>query len=358
MLNSWVYVIIFLMPISAMAIGTVHILGLLNNIKSHLGYEFYPRWFENTPLKYLANSTHHNLHHTRYNGNYGLFFTFWDRWLGTEFDHFESYVSQVKNRAPVSEIVDNTTYKPLSIHEIKRETDDTVSIVFKPGDKNFYNYLPGSYINLRFTINNKLYDRVFSLSSCPYTDDFLRVTVKKHGIVTSHLYDSAKTGDDFKALYPSGEFTIQESELVQTNRYLMIAGGSGITPLFSMIRSLMVKNPLNNVTLLYASRSKNDTVFYGQLIELQNQYANLRVRFFHSNENRLNEESIASAVQDAESDKSNLKIYICGPESLKNDLKKHLKVAGISKRQIQEEEFADGYVSLFSAVKDKLFKKA
>jgi sterol desaturase/sphingolipid hydroxylase (fatty acid hydroxylase superfamily) len=66
------------------------ILDLLNNVLGHLGYEIYPKnWVRLPFLKYKTASTHHNMHHEQFNGNYGLYFTFWDKWMHTEIKDYE-----------------------------------------------------------------------------------------------------------------------------------------------------------------------------------------------------------------------------------------------------------------------------
>ncbi|MFX8727494.1 sterol desaturase family protein, partial [Acinetobacter baumannii] len=79
----------FLMPIYIPILGIVQLYGLLNNIKAHLGYEFYPRWWNKTWLRYLTTSTHHNMHHSRFKGNYAVHFTIWDKLMSTEFKNYE-----------------------------------------------------------------------------------------------------------------------------------------------------------------------------------------------------------------------------------------------------------------------------
>ena len=72
------------------ALALVQVVGLLNNVNSHLGYELLPAWWVRAPLlSWSASATYHNLHHQRLNGNYGLFFRFWDRALGTELTGYE-----------------------------------------------------------------------------------------------------------------------------------------------------------------------------------------------------------------------------------------------------------------------------
>jgi ring-1,2-phenylacetyl-CoA epoxidase subunit PaaE len=325
------------------AIGINQVAGLLNNIKSHLGYEFYPRFFERSPFKYLVNSIHHNQHHTRYNGNYGLAFRFWDLAFGTEFDDYDQVVNRVKNRKTPATIVDNSIYRTLKISKIVPETAETTSIYFEPEDKNFYRYLPGQHINLRLKIAGKVYDRVFSLSSSPIIDNFLRITVKQNRVVTNYLRNVAQVGDEVQALYPNGDFNVWLNS-DQSRNYLMIAGGSGITPLYSMIRSILEVEKNSKVTLLYANKSEETIVFAREIEALCRQFENFTALDFVSGQRRLGKDVLAQSLQNRMSSE----IYVCGSANIKASMKTYLEDLGICKRQIHEEDFADGYVSFIS----------
>ncbi len=90
-LGAWVLPMVLLVPIYLPMLGVLHGIGLANNVMSHLGYEFLPRWLLRVPLLRLINtSTFHNLHHQSFRGNYALMFRFWDRLLGTELTNYES----------------------------------------------------------------------------------------------------------------------------------------------------------------------------------------------------------------------------------------------------------------------------
>jgi ring-1,2-phenylacetyl-CoA epoxidase subunit PaaE len=342
LLSGWIYIVIFLFPVSIVAIGINQVIGLLNNIKSHLGYEFYPKFFDRTPLKYLVNSTHHNQHHTRYNGNYGLSLRFWDLFFGTEFDDYDRVVQQVKSRKKPVTIVDNSIYRPIKISRIVPETAETTSIYFEPEDSNFYHYLPGQHLNLRIKVAGKVYDRVFSLSSSPVVDHFLRITVKQHSVVTDYLRTEARVGDEIQALYPWGSFNVWLNPN-QAKHYLMIAGGSGITPLYSMIRSILAAEKDSKVTLLYANKSQETTIFSKELKELSDRFEHFTSLGFISGQTRLDENALAHSLQN----QINPDIYVCGPAGLKASIKAYLKDLGISKGQLHEEDFADGHVSFF-----------
>jgi ring-1,2-phenylacetyl-CoA epoxidase subunit PaaE len=343
-LSGFIYIAIFLFPISVVAIGINQVVGLLVNIKSHLGYEFYPKFFDRTPiLKYLVNSIHHNQHHTRYNGNYGLSFRWWDLIFGTEFDDYNQIVSQVKNRKKTVTTVDNSVYKTIRISKIVPETSEATSIYFESEDKNFYNYLPGQHINFRIKVGKKVYDRVFSLSSSPLVDNFLRITVKQNSVVTYHLRNTAKVGDEVKALYPWGQFNIWLSPN-QNKNYLMVTGGSGITPIYSMIRSILAQEKSSSVTLLYANKSKENAIFAQEIEALSLEYQRFTAVDFISGQKRLGRDTLAQCLQN----QPNTEIYLCGPAGFKDSVKKYLKDLGISKSQLHEEDFADGHVSFFN----------
>jgi sterol desaturase/sphingolipid hydroxylase (fatty acid hydroxylase superfamily) len=88
----------FIMPLYIPVLGFMQLYGLFDNIKAHLGYEFFPKWWNKNIGKVLTSSTHHNMHHSKFMGNYGLHFRFWDKLMGTEFDNYEKEFDAVKNR--------------------------------------------------------------------------------------------------------------------------------------------------------------------------------------------------------------------------------------------------------------------
>jgi Delta7-sterol 5-desaturase len=98
LLTLWIVPFVMVMPLYAPVVGLVQVYGIYDNIKSHLGYEIYPRWLNRSPLRWLSTSTYHNLHHTKYHGNYGLHFRFWDRLMGTELPQYEPEFEAIVKR--------------------------------------------------------------------------------------------------------------------------------------------------------------------------------------------------------------------------------------------------------------------
>jgi ring-1,2-phenylacetyl-CoA epoxidase subunit PaaE len=334
-LTLWVLPFLYFIPVSPVALGIVQTLGTLNNLKSHLGYEFFPKFFRIPPFNMLVNATNHSLHHTQYNGNYGLFFRYWDILCGTELNDTNHLFQEIHERKDAV-MIDNIRYKLLTINNLVKETDDTVSLYFKPTDQNFYTYKSGQHLTVRVKVKGRTHNRCFSLSSTP-GDDFLRITVKLKGEVSHWFYNEAKIGDTIESLYPVGDFKANKSE-----NYVMIAGGSGITPLYSMIKDILKKEPQSNIKLLYANKSENRIIFKSEIDALTKQYPNFECQYFLSGQKRIAIEDLAV--------NAGANYYVCGPDSLKESVFDNLHIAGISKNNIHTEHFVDGYVPYFGLV--------
>lgn len=98
LLTIWIVPLSMVFPMYMPAFGIVQIWGLLDNIKSHLGYELFPSWWNTSIGKLMTSSTHHNMHHSKFNGNYGVHFRLWDRFMGTEFSDYEDTFAAIQER--------------------------------------------------------------------------------------------------------------------------------------------------------------------------------------------------------------------------------------------------------------------
>lgn len=335
-LTLWLLPLSMLMPISMTTLGIMQVIGNLNNLKSHLGYELFPGFFSKKPFNFFISATNHSIHHTQYNGNYGLFFRFWDVVCHTELHTTAATFDEIHQRGKVT-VIDNTQYRELTIERIERETADTVSVYFKPTDAAFYQYTPGQHLTLRVPVSGKEYQRCFSLSSTPGIDDFLRITVKRKGAVSTYFQEQAKAGDRIRSLLPTGDFFYRKDP--QAKQYVLIAGGSGITPLYSMLRSMLTENPATPVTLLYANTSRSSIIFKNALDQLVREHPQFRYQDFVSGEQRISAADLPKG--------EDIAYYICGPESLKKAITGYLKSNQVSEERIHIEQFADGYVPWF-----------
>lgn len=98
LLTLWIIPISFILPIYAPILGLLQVWGLFDNIKGHLGYEFFPSNFNKSPLQFMTTSTHHSMYHSKFNSNYGVHFRFWNKLFGTEFKDYESSFDQIQQR--------------------------------------------------------------------------------------------------------------------------------------------------------------------------------------------------------------------------------------------------------------------
>ena len=164
----------------------------------------------------------------------------------------------------------------LVVKDIKRETNDAVSIFFKNG--NFFNkvkYKPGQFLTLHVPIDNKIEKRSYSFSSNPYTDKDLKITVKQvdKGLVSNFICQNLKIGDALEIDKPQGSFYV-EPKKKEEKQYVLFAGGSGITPVFSIIKSVLTNEPKSKVLLIYANRDKTSIIFHQEIVALKEAYPN------------------------------------------------------------------------------------
>lgn len=236
----------------------------------------------------------------------------------------------------------------LKVQEIRKETNDTVTICFKqPGLKKI-KYLAGQYLTLQFRINGRRYIRPYSFSSTPVVDSTLDVTVKRvpGGIVSNYINDTIKVDDVIEVQEPLGDFIFNSDESIQTIIFWGV--GSGITPLFSIIKDLLVNKPLINIYLVYGNKSNSSVIFKDQLEKLkQNYIGRFRIYSFYSKEDFFDDDShnyrgrIDSNFVEKLLKNINCPTqhYICGPVGLKNTVKQSLIDFGEDIENVFSEDF-------------------
>ncbi|MEM9929807.1 MAG: ferredoxin--NADP reductase [Bacteroidota bacterium] len=167
------------------------------------------------------------------------------------------------------------TFYPLTITSVRAETDQAVTVSFKPTAANAdqFGYAAGQYLTLKFVINGKEERRAYSMSSAPQ-DDTIAVTVKrvKGGIVSNHIADNLSAGDTVDVMPPQGRFLATPNPATRRDYYLFGAG-SGITPLMSILRTILEEEPKSKVHLLYGNRDEDNIIFDQQLKTLEERYA-------------------------------------------------------------------------------------
>ncbi|NCA20726.1 MAG: hypothetical protein EBS86_06265 [Crocinitomicaceae bacterium] len=321
------FILPFLLPLNFGVLITWQIFSMLNNVLGHLGYEVYPKgWVKFPILKFKTASTHHNMHHQLFNGNYALYFTWWDKWMGTEFKDYEVRHEQLFERKNIVKSKDGLYL--LTVSAILNEANDAFTIQFSDVPAIFRDFSAGQHITLKVNINDEILYRTFSISSIPNSDNFLTLTIKKikGGKVTNYLAEQLKVGDSLEVAAPSGQFYLIP-EPANQKHYVMIAGGSGITPIYSMIGTILKFEPKSKITLLYANKTSTSSIFKEKIEQWAKEFPNqLEVKYFLSQEENpknackghITRISLEEVLM--KSDKSNLNFYLCGPEIMTNKL--------------------------------------
>ncbi len=234
------------------------------------------------------------------------------------------------------------TYE-LTIAAIVQETDDVKSFVFEHNDTIVY--AAGQYLTFIFLINGAELRRSYSIASSPVTGEPLQITFKRipNGAVSRLLFDHYKVGDRMITTGAAGFFILPPQE-IPTSRIFFFAAGSGIVPIFSMIKTALKKCP--HLILIYSSRSARQTIFLSALRQLLDaNQGRLTIEFLYSISSdlrsaRLNNlvlEQMIAKYEIAISD--NAFFYLCGPLSYMRMIEFELRTAGILSERIRKEHF-------------------
>ena len=163
---------------------------------------------------------------------------------------------------------------PLTIKEVRVETDEASTLVFEiPADlKETFRYRPGQYLTLRIHLEGEEYRRAYSMCSSPL-ETGLAVTVTRvpKGKISNYLNDTAKAGQSIEVMPPQGRFTPSLSP-EQRMTYYLFGAGSGITPLLSILKTILEEEPQSMVYLLYGNRSEDTILFRDELDQLEKRY--------------------------------------------------------------------------------------
>ncbi len=239
-------------------------------------------------------------------------------------------------------------YYNLTIKDIIKETDDAVSIVFSNPD-NKISYLPGQYLTLILDIEGEEIRRSYSLSSSPDLDTSLCVTVKKvdNGKVSKYLVDKIKPGDEIKVMEPKGNFTT-EFDRENERSFVLFAGGSGMTPIMSIMKSALISEPKSDITLIYQNRTEDSIIYKKLLDELKDKYQS-RLKVIHilskPSENwdglkgRLTQDIILDVFRQNQIKAERSSVFTCGPQGMMDTVETGLDLLSVDKKNRHKESF-------------------
>ncbi len=237
----------------------------------------------------------------------------------------------------------------LTIKKVIQETSSAVSLVFEvPVEmKSDFQFIPGQFITLKTTINGEELRRAYSLSSSPNDSD-IKVSVKKIADGTFSIYanEHLKAGDSIEVMLPEGKFKLQPQPNKKLN-YMAFAAGSGITPIMSMIKSVLTEEHDSKFVLIYGNKSSSETIFFKELLQLQSIYPNrLFLEFIYSRENadgalfgRIDKSTVNFAVKNKFKNIVFNDFFLCGPEAMIATVKEVLAENKVPNESIHFELF-------------------
>jgi ring-1,2-phenylacetyl-CoA epoxidase subunit PaaE len=240
---------------------------------------------------------------------------------------------------------------PLKVKKINKLTKEAVSIYFDVPDdlRDIFKYVQGQHISMQVEIKGQKYRREYSLCSSPYTEDDHIIASKKigDGIVSNYLYNELKEGDTIEVYPPQGKF-FTELNASNEKTYVLIGGGSGITPLYSIIKSVLHAEPKSKLILYYGSHDEDSIIFRNEMTELQKKY-NGRFKLYNTLieapdnwtglKGMVNKDDLMKIIKDNSVSRTGAEFFICGPGEMMEMVKDTLVSENIPAEKIHVEYF-------------------
>jgi ring-1,2-phenylacetyl-CoA epoxidase subunit PaaE len=242
-----------------------------------------------------------------------------------------------------------STFYKLSIKEIKRETPSAISVTFNiPLEfQDFYKFTAGQYVTLKLVLDGEEIRRAYSICSSPNSGE-LRISIKaiKNGVFSKFANEKLAIGNVIEVGVPEGKFTFEPNADRQKN-YVAFAAGSGITPILSILKSVLENEPKSTFVLTYGNKSPEETIFYNELHDLQLKYVGrLFVHYAFSQSSkgelfgRIDKAAVNFVLHSKHNEKTFDKFYLCGPEEMINIVSSTLKEQNIKNSDIKFELFS------------------
>ncbi|MEM9327931.1 MAG: ferredoxin--NADP reductase [Bacteroidota bacterium] len=263
-----------------------------------------------------------------------------------------------KKRKEESSADTSARYHHLTIESVVPIAKDAVNLIFNKPESDFV-YEPGQFITIIQVVNGKKIRRAYSLNSTPFLDENPSVTVKRveGGAMSNHINDHYDAGEVVQVMEPMGLFTTSYDPAALRS-VVCFAGGSGITPLYSLMRSMLVKEPNTIVSLVYCNRSAEYIIFKDELNELKSEYAD-RFNVIHILEEGPSDYSgrpSAAMIQEVAGEldiNGDSEVFICGPQPMMDVVITGLKEASVDESQIRMESFEAGKTSPKEIIADE-----
>ncbi len=243
-------------------------------------------------------------------------------------------------------------YHRLRVATVERPIDDATSLIFDlpPALTETFSWRPGQHLNLRFEIDGEELRRSYSISSSPLTGP-LRITVKRvrNGRVSNYINDHISAGDVLEAAPPTGGFCLDPDKAARRTHYLF-AAGSGITPLYSMLTSVLLAEPHSFVNLIYGNQKAASILFQQQLEQLTSAHPK-RLRIVHTLsspglfssfaawQGRVDSPAVERFIERHPPYAQDAHYYICGPGGMNSTVKHALMGIDVPPARIHMESY-------------------
>ncbi len=244
----------------------------------------------------------------------------------------------------------STHFHPLRIKSVEADTDEAVIVSFDvpAALQTEFQFTQGQHLTLRSVLNGQEQRRSYSI--CAGVDDAeLRIGVRKvyGGVMSTWINEQLKAGDNIDVLPPEGRFFVPTDASVG-RRYLGIAGGSGITPILSIMKTVLAREPLSTFTLIYGNRRQKSTMFKEEIEDLKNRYLT-RLELHHVfsqeqmdaplNSGRLTQQKLAEFLGPLIQPQRLAHVFVCGPFGFNDEADAALLTAGVPAERIHIERF-------------------
>src|SRR5258707_3105296 len=242
----------------------------------------------------------------------------------------------------------------LAVNDLRRESADAVSLTFTIPTElaDNYRFAPGQYLTLRTTMDGEEVRRSYSICSGP-DDGELRIAVKKvdGGAFSNWAAEELKTGDELDVMTPTGRFGVAPAP-EQARLYVGFAAGSGITPILSIVKGVLAREPDSRFFLFYGNRLTSGMLFLEELEELKDRFMQ-RFSLFHviSGEEqdipilhgRLDGDKVRVLLRSLVPAASVDHVFICGPSGMSEDVETTCREIGIAEDRIHVERFVSEF---------------
>jgi ring-1,2-phenylacetyl-CoA epoxidase subunit PaaE len=244
-------------------------------------------------------------------------------------------------------------FHPLRVRDVRRETDDAIVLSFDvpESERATFRFAAGQYLTLRSPAAGDDLRRSYSI--CAAAGEPLRVGVRRvpGGVFSTWLHEHVQPGDTLEAMEPQGRFGAALAGMAAAGtpqHVLAIAGGSGITPILSIVKTVLASDPAARVTLLYGNRTAASTMFKEELEDLKNRHlTRLAIHPVFSREQvdaplqsgRLDRERVALFLRTLVDPAGVDHAFVCGPHAMNDEAEAALRAAGLPAQRTHVERF-------------------